>query len=356
MTENLTLEAIARLANVSRSTVSRVINNSPKVSTEVRQRVMEIIERTGYQPDAAARSLATRRSGIIGLVIPRAVQSLFTEPYYALLIQGIAQGCNANDYTLSLYLFHTEDEEQKLYPRVLRNQLVDGIVITGSVVDDPLLPQLVQNKVPCVMVGRPPAPSELSFVDTDNVTGAYLAVSHLSRLGYGRIATITGPVTTTVGLDRRQGYVNALNDRNHAFDDSLMIEGDFTEAGGYFAMRRLLPRRPEAVFVASDMMALGALRALREADLSVPGDVAIIGFDDLPAAAYSDPPLTTIRQPIRQAGTQAVEMLLDILNNPPQSSRRVTLATDLIIRSSCGSLHRDQATSESIVRGSGFEL
>jgi LacI family transcriptional regulator len=342
MPDNLTLEQIARLANVSRSTVSRVVNDSPRVSPEVRQRVMEIIARTGYQPDAAARSLATRRSGIIGLVIPRAVQSLFTDPYYALLIQGIAQGCNANDYTLSLYLFHTEHEERKLYPRVLRNQLVDGVIITGSLVDDPLLPQLVEHGVPCVMVGRPPAGCEVSFVDTDNVAGAYQAVSHLARLGHGRIATIAGPATTTVGLDRRQGYLNALNDRNHSLYDELVVESDFTEAGGYFAMRRLLPSRPDAVFVASDTMALGALRALREAGRSVPGDVAVVGFDDLPAAAYSDPPLTTVRQPIRQAGTQAVEVLLDVLNNQGQSSRRVTLTTDLVIRSSCGSL-RDAA-------------
>jgi LacI family transcriptional regulator len=346
MPENLTLEEIAKLASVSRSTVSRVINDSPRVSADVRQRVQAIIDRTGYQPDAAARSLVTRRSGIIGLVIPRAVQALFTDPYYALLIQGIAQGCNAHDYTLTLYLFHTEHEEQKLYPRVLRNQLVDGVIITGSLVDDPLLPQLIDHQVPFVMIGRPPAP-EASFVDTDNVAGAYQAVSHLARLGYGRIATITGPAATTVGLDRRQGYLNALRDRGLAFDAGLVVEGDFTEAGGYFAMRQLLPARPDAVFAASDMMALGALRALREAGLSVPGNVAVVGFDDLPAAAYADPPLTTVRQPIRQTGTQAVEILLDLLNNPTQSARRVTLTTDLIIRSSCGSLHGNQAARSS---------
>jgi LacI family transcriptional regulator len=343
MIDNLTLEEIARLASVSRSTVSRVINNQPKVSPEVRERVLKIIAQTGYRPDPAARSLATRRSNIIGLVIPRAVQSLFTDPYYALLIQGIAQGCNAHDYTLSLYLFHTEHEEQKLYPRVLRNQLVDGLIVTGSLVDDPLVPQLIQHEVPFVMIGRPPAAEDVSFVDTDNVSGAYQAVSHLARLGHERIATITGPLSTTVGLDRRQGYLNALRDRNCSPGEAFIVEGDFTEAGGYFAMRRLLPHQPEAVFVASDTMAFGALRALREAELSVPGDVALVGFDDLPAAAYANPPLTTIRQPIRQAGTETVETLLDILSNGQDPARRITMSTDLIIRSSSGSPRKNRA-------------
>jgi LacI family transcriptional regulator len=342
----LTLKEIAKLSGVSRSTVSRVVNSHPKVSAEVRERVLKIIAETGYQPDPAARSLAMQRSGIIGLVIPRAMQSLFTDPYYPRLIQGIARACNANDYTLSLFLFHTADEEQKLYPRVLRTQLVDGVIVTGAQLDDPLLPQLIRNQVPFVMVGRPAGRPAVSFVDADNVVGAYSAVSHLARLGHERIATITGPLNVTVGLDRRQGYLDALNDRNLLINDALIAEGDFTEEGGYSAMQRLLPHEPDAVFAASDIMAFGALRALREAGLSVPRDVAVVGFDDLPAAAYSDPPLTTIRQPILRAGVEAVEILVDILQNGPEPARHVTLATDLVIRSSCGSIQKNQATGQ----------
>lgn len=330
----LTLEQIAQLADVSRSTVSRVVNNHPNVSPEVRQRVMHIIAETGYQPDPAARSLAARRSGIIGLVIPRAVHSLFTDPYFPRLMQGIAQACNANDYTLSLFLFHTEDDEQKLYPRVLRTQLVDGIIATGSQIDEPLIPKLIKNQVPFVMVGRPSDTLQVSFVDADNAVGAYTATRHLIQSGYQRIATITGPLNTMVGLDRRQGYLDALNDRGRSIEGDLMIEGDFTEFGGYAAMRRLLPQGPDAVFVASDTMAFGALRALREVGLSVPGDVAVVGFDDLPTAISADPPLTTVRQPIRRVGAQAVETLLDILANGPEPVRRITMSTQLIIRSS----------------------
>ncbi len=332
----LTLEQIADLAGVSRSTVSRVINDHPSVKPEVRERVQEVIAETGYHPDPAARSLASRRSGIIGLVIPRAVHSLFTDPYYPRLMQGITQACNVNDYTLSLFLFHTEDDERKLYPRVLRNQLVDGVIVTGSQINDPLIPKLLDNQVPFVMVGRPnDLLDDVSFVDADNVVGAYTATGHLIRSGRERIATITGPLNTTVGLDRRQGYLDALNDRGRSIDEALIVEGDFTVAGGYTATQRLILHQPDAIFVASDTMSFGALRALRDGALSVPDDVAVVGFDDLPTAGLSDPPLTTIRQPIRRVGAQVVETLIDILTNGPEPPRRIVLSTELVIRSSC---------------------
>jgi LacI family transcriptional regulator len=296
-----------------------------------------VIKETGYHPDPVARSLASQRSGIIGLLIPRAVQFLFADLYYPRLMQGIAQACNAHDLILSLFLFHTADEEQKLTPRVARKQLLDGVIVSALPVDDPLVSQLLENEVPFVLIGRPNDVTTTSFVDVDNVEGAYMAVSYLLRLGYRRIATITGPLNTTVGLDRRQGYLNALNERGQPLNEILIAEGDFTEAGGYLAMQRLLPHRPEAIFVASDTMALGALRALRNAGLSAPRDMAIIGFDDLPSSATADPPLTTIRQPIRRLGVQAVENLIDILARGPQPPRQVIMTTQLVIRDSCGS-------------------
>lgn len=336
-TDKLTLEQIAKLSGVSRSTVSRVVNDHINVKPQVRQRVLAVIAETGYRPDPAARSLAGRRSGIIGLVIPRAVQFLFTDPYYPRLVQGIAQACNTHDYILSLFLFHTEDEEQKLSARVMHNRLVDGIIVSASPINDPLIQQLMENELPFVMIGRPGSPAPISFVDVDNIAGAYSAVSHLIRLGYQRIATITGPINTAVGLDRQQGYLNALNERGQSIDKSLIVEGDFTEMSGYVAMQRLLLCKPDAVFVASDTMALGALRALRNAGIVVPDEMAVIGFDDLPSAAISDPPLTTIRQPIRRIGAQAVVTLIDVLKNGAEPPRCTVMPTELVIRSSCGS-------------------
>jgi LacI family transcriptional regulator len=218
----LTLEQIAKIAGVSRSTVSRVINDHPNVKSEVRERVLKVVAETGYHPDPAARSLAGRRTGVIGLVVPRAVQLLFTDPYIPRLLQGITQACNAHDYTLSLFLLHTLEEETKLYPRFLRTQLFDGVIIQAAQIGDPLISQMIEHEVPFVMVGRPEDVSRVSFVNADNVVGAYTAVSHLIQLGYQRIATITGPLNTTAGLDRRQGYLNALKDRGRGGDKNLI--------------------------------------------------------------------------------------------------------------------------------------
>lgn len=335
----LTLEEIAKLAGASRSTVSRVVNNQASVKPAVRERILQVIAETGYQPDPAARSLAGHRSGIIGLVVPRAVQFLFTDPYYPRLMQGVTQACNAHDYILSLFLFHTADEEAKLTPRVLRNQLVDGVIVSALPMDDPFVTQLLEFEVPFVMVGRPDNESQgISFVNVDNVDGAFQATSHLLRLGRRRIAAITGPSNTTVGCDRKQGYLEALNSRGGTIDANLIADGDFTEQGGFLAMQRLLPANPDAVFVASDTMAYGALRALRAVNLRVPADVAVVGFDDLPSSPTTDPPLTTMRQPIHRLGRQAVENLIDILTTGPLPPRRTIAAAELVIRKSCGGI------------------
>jgi DNA-binding LacI/PurR family transcriptional regulator len=332
----LTIRQIAKLAGVSRSTASRVLNNRPNVSPGMRERVQKVIAETGYVPDPIARSLSSRRSKIIGLVIPLAIQSLFEDPFFPRLMQGISQGCNDHDHTLSLFLFHSEEEERKLYHRISRNRLLDGVIVTATRTDDPLIPQLIANRVPFVMHGRHEDP-RVSFVEVDNETGAYTAVTHLVRLGRQRIALITGPAASLAAEDRKQGYLKALQERRVRIDESLIVQGDFTETSGYEAMLRLLPHEPAAVFVASDTMALGALRALREAGKRVPDEVALIGFDDMPQATTAHPPLTTIRQPIQQTGVLAVEMLMDILENGAEPSRRIILPTELVIRASCGS-------------------
>lgn len=334
---SLTLEDIAKKAGVSRSTVSRVINDKPNVRPEVRQRVLNIIRETGYQPHAAARSLASHRSRLIGLVIPRSVHTVFTDPYFPRLTLGIAQACNQYDYTLSLFLLHTQDEEQKLYPRIARKGLLDGVIVQVGQMGDELICKMAQAEIPFVVAGRPVDVPEASYVDVDNVAGSYNAVSHLIHLGYARIATITGPLTTTTGLDRFEGYRNAMSRRGLAVNDHLVAEGDFTETGAYYAAQRLIEHQPDAIFVASDAMAHGTLRALRDANLAVPDDIAIVSFDDLPPAVTADPPLTTVRQPIRRMGLKLVETLLDIIENGYLPPRRIVFDTELVIRGSCGS-------------------
>lgn len=330
---DLTLNKIAELAGVSRSTVSRVVNNQPNVSDDVRNRVQKIIQKTGYKPNIAARSLRSKQTNIIGLVIPEKSHTLFTDPYFSHLIQGVAQACNQNDKTLALIL---EADIHNLYPKVAHPGHLDGVLLQVGKIDNPLLKMLCETRMPFIVLGRPSV-SQVSYIDVDNVAGAYMAVIHLISLGYRRIATITGALDTTAGLDRAQGYKNAIHERGLTYDKDLIAEADFTAAGGYYAARKLLPRQPDAIFAASDTMARGAIKALAEAGLSVPQDIALVGYDDLPPARLSSPLLTTVRQPVRGFGAKAVEILLDIIEYGPSPARQIKLDIELVIRESCGS-------------------
>ena len=339
---NLTLEDIAEQAGVSRSTVSRVVNDLPNVSEDVRRRVLDVIQQTGYHPNAAARTLASQRSWTLGLVLPQSVSQFFTDPYFPHLTKGIAQACNDHNYTLALFLVSSKEDEKKIFTRITRRGLLDGVLVqSGHHGDQQIIGHLADANMPQVVLGRPQHFDNVTFVDVDNVSGAYNAAAHLIRLGYRRIAAITGPSLSAVGLDRHAGFTKAMNDRGVKLEESLIVEGDFTEAGGYYSMQRLLPARPEAVFVASDLMAIGAVRAVREAGLNVPNDIAFIGFDDVPLAVTNNPPLTTIRQPVIQFGIRAVELLIDLIENGIHPPRHVIMDTQLIIRESCGAIRKD---------------
>ena len=336
-----TLEEIAALAGVSRATVSRVVNNHMNVQPDLRERVLEVIGKTGYYPDAMARSLASHRSFsrhrsyIISLVIQETAQILFTDPYFAVLIQGIAEACNQNNHILTLVLFHVMKEDEQLPAHLLQNQIFDAAIITTARTDDTLITHLIENQIPFVVVGSHPDP-RVSSVDVDNQHGAQQVVEHLIRLGRRRIAMISGPSNNLAAEQRKQGYLLALGAHGFAVDEALIETGGFSEASGHECMCHLLALKPDAVFVASDVMAAGAMRAAHEQGILIPAGLAIAGFDDLPLAAVTDPPLTTVRQPIRQVGFQAVRSLLDVLEKGPDPARRAVLDTRLVIRKSCG--------------------
>jgi LacI family transcriptional regulator len=318
--------------------VSRVINNDPHVSEETRTQVMDVVRRLNFHPNAAARSLAAGRTRVLGLVIPTGVSALFTDPYFPLLVQGVATACNAHDHSVMLWLAEPEYERRTI-GKVMHGGLIDGVILASVLTGDPLLQALTEAeaRLPFVLVGRQPGNDRINYVDVDNINSAREAVTHLLRQGRRQVATITGLLNTNVGIDRRDGYLAALRQRSLPIDPDLMVESDFTEAGGYAAMQRLLGSRPDAVFVASDMMAMGALRALREAGRRVPQDVAVVGFDDMPFAERADPPLTTMRQPVQRTGVVAAETLIDLIDNPEAQPRRILMPTELIIRDSCGS-------------------
>jgi len=334
-----TLEEVAQLAGVSRSTVSRVVNDHPNVRPEVREQVWEVIRQVGYQPHAVARSLVTSRSHVIGMIIPEAVTTLFTDPFFPLLLRGATEACNSHQYQLMLSLFTANTDRQEIYQRILRSGYLDGAIVASASLDDPLIPNLLRDQIPFVSVGRRPN-ERIHYVDADNINGARMAVEHLIRLGHRRIATITGPLHMIAGQDRLSGYRQALEARGIPVEEGMIVEGDFTESGGTAAMQRLLPASPSAVFVASDTMAVGALKALRQANRRVPQDIALVSFDDIPIASAIEPALTTVRQGIEQMGSMAVEVLLSVLEASSEEetpAQRIVLPTELVIRASCGS-------------------
>ena len=209
--------------------------------------------------------------------------------------------------------------ERRTVRQVMNYKLIDGVILASSLLDDPLMEGLIEGDMPYLLIGRYPSSAQVSYIDVDNVNSSREVVAHLLRLGHRRIATITGPHNMIAGVDRLEGYKSALRHWGLLPDPDLIVEGDFTEDGGYTAMQRLIPRKPEAVFVASDAMAVGTLRALREACVRVPEDIALVSFDDMPFAARTEPALTTVRQAVQRTGAVAAETLIDLIEHPDSS-------------------------------------
>ena len=348
---DLKLEDIAKLAGVSRSTVSRVVNASPNVGAATRKRVEKIIQNTGYHPNAAARSLASQRTNMIGLVIPRTTSAFFTDPYFPHLTQGVAFACNSHHMTLSLFLVGNQEDENEITPRLLRRGMLDGILLQSGNSDDMLFRRLISSQVPLLVLGRPFEEKSVNYIDVDNISAAKSATSHLIELGYQRIGMITGAIRSTTSIDRETGFRQAMAEAGREIDPSLIAEGDFSENSGYLAMKKLLPFRPDAIFAQSDVMAIGAMRAVQEAGLKIPGDVAFVGFDDLPVASTLPLKLTTVHQPITHFGIKAVDLLIDMIEKGSKPAKRMILDAELIIRDTCGG----NSNNRSMVQGVEFE-
>jgi LacI family transcriptional regulator len=333
----MNLEDIAKLAGVSRSTVSRVINNSPNVSEETRQRVNEVITAHNFTPNIAARSLVTQRTQVLGIYIPYIVGELFTDPYFPALIQAITTSANERNYDVMLWLRAQQASPDEFHRRVLDNRMTDGLILASTSKFDWLPQALLERKRTFIMNGRPWVHEEqINYVDAANRHGSQQAVEHLVRLGRRRIGHIAGRQDVISGQDRLIGYRQTLERLGISYEEPLEAIGDFTETGGYVAMRKLIRQGVDSVFIASDHMALGALRALREAGIKVPDDVALIGFDDMPFATMAQPQLTTIRQPVQRLGYLAAEGLIGLLEGEITPPYQVSLPTQLVIRESCG--------------------
>ncbi|MGW4437351.1 LacI family DNA-binding transcriptional regulator [Streptomyces sp. NPDC004596] len=336
-----TLEEVAARAGVGRGTVSRVINGSPRVSEATRAAVEAAVAELGYVPNTAARALAANRTDAIALVVPEPETRFFSEPYFSDMLRGV--GAELSDSEMQLLLiFAGSDRERQRLAQYLAAHRVDGVLLVSVHADDPLPDMLSQLEIPAVISGPRSAAETLTSVDSDNYGGARSAVEHLLSRGRRRIAHITGRLDVYGAQRRVDGYRDALSDAGLPVDESLIEPGDFTDEGGRRAMTTLLERHPDldAVFAGSDVTAAGARQVLREAGRSVPGDVALVGYDDSAVARHMDPPLTSVRQPIEEMGRAMIDLLLaEIAGRRPAPSRdprrqHAVLPTELVERGS----------------------
>lgn len=338
----ITLRDVAERANVSPSTVSRILNKKNSkipISEATRQRVLKAAQEVGYKPNIAARHLAQQQSfSLVGVIVPQTETGVLLHPFFMMVLHGVALYCQQNEYAVTIYFVDIDNESMvdELYPRITSIP-ADGFIITTTNTNDQLSPRFMQDQIPCAHIGRlpQPVPWMQHFVDANNYEGAKLAIAHLLERGHQKIATITSPLTMAAGVERLQAYHDTMAQAGLPAHEQWIYRGDFEPESGYEAAQQFLSCEdpPTAVFAASDSMATGFIQAVQERGLRVPEDIAVVGFDDNPESANFSPPLTTIRQPVSKLGETAASLLLQLINDPtpPQN---IILQPELIIRDS----------------------
>ena len=333
----VTIRDVAKEAGVSTATVSRALNEAELVTEETRRKVLVVIERLGYRPNAVARGLTTRKTKTIGLIV-----SDIMNPFYPEVARGVEDVLSTHGYNVILCNTDRDPKKESDYINLLIEKRVEGIVFASLPADKSLLTDLDRSGVPWVSAGHAMSGLEHDCVVVDNVLGAYQATQHLIRVGHRRIGHIAGPLHESVTAERLEGYRRAMIDQGLDPDDPPVVEADYKQAGGYAAAMKLLALHPPvtALFVGNDLMAIGALEAAHERGLSVPGDLAIIGIDDIPIASLHTIQLTTVAQPKTEIGAVATRMLLDrierISSENAQTGSKVVLTPRLIVRRTCG--------------------
>jgi len=327
-----TLEQVAALAGVSRATVSRVVNGSPKVLPETVASVERAIRQLGYVPNRAARALVTRRTDSVAIVVPEPDSRVFSDPFFAGMLRGVSLTLAPTSSQLVLLIEPAEGDDQRLL-RYLRGGHVDGAIIISHHGRDNVLQELAHLPLPIVFSARPLGVDvPVASVDVDNVAGARTGVQHLLSIGRRKVGTIAGPLDMTAGIDRLTGYQEVMRE---AGLPEMIAYGDFTADGGEQATLRLLDDHPDldGLFVASDLMATAALRVLSQEGRRVPADVAVVGFDDSVLATTTTPKLTTVRQPVERLGARLAEILLAKIAGATLTEPEI-YDTELVIRDS----------------------
>ena len=329
-----TIRDVAKLAGVSFKTVSRVINNDPYVSVETLAKVKRVIDELGYRPNITARGLAVRRTFLIGLVIPE-----ITSAAYALMIQGVEEESAAQDYRLVLCSTrHSRRKEDSLFESLAAARRVDGILLFSNRIDLSHFTRFKEFGLPFVAIDRDVEDDDIPCVYTNNRDGVYRTTAHLVASGRSRIAYITPVIDTCTTVERMEGYEQAMHDHNLYYQGRTIVDHTGDRSKGFAAMEHLLAREdpPDGIVAFNDLLAIGAMQAIKEHGLRVPEDIAVVGFDDIEAASLVEPALTTVRQPLHDIGQVACKTLLQLINGEQPSIKKVAFDPILIVRKSCG--------------------
>lgn len=324
------IKDVAARAGVSVATVSRVLNNNPRVKPRLRERVLQAVAELDYHPSGIARSMRSQSGRVIGLII-----SDIQNPFFTALVRAVEDVAYANQYTVLLCNSDEDPQKERLYVDILFQERVAGVIIVPTGKD--CCDLLVQRRIPVVMADRKVPDINIDSVTLDNTAGAYTATAHLISLGHTRIGLVSAPPHASVGLERRQGYERALREHGLPVDESLIRMGNFKESGGYQAAKELLAikPRPTAIFSVNNLMTIGTLQAIHEQGLRIPKDISVVGFDDMPWLPLLTPPLTVVSQPVYEIGRVAAEILFRrIYLGPEEPVQEIILQPEFIVRGS----------------------
>ncbi|HWQ30425.1 MAG TPA: LacI family DNA-binding transcriptional regulator [Negativicutes bacterium] len=334
----ITIKDVAKKAGVDPSTVSRVIADNPRISAKTKEKVLKVMEELEFHPNAIARSLASRSTKTIGVIMPHSTEQVFVNPFFTEVMRGIGVSALKQGYNVLFSTGSTGEEEYKATSSLVNEKRVDGLILLTSRIGDKTIANLGKKHFPFVVVGKPSNTEDANWVDNDNLEAGFQATEHLINLGHKRIGFIGGEFSYVFMGERFKGYKKALDANGIKFDKELLSLGEFVEEGGFTAAGRLLeqPACPTAIVVADDLMAFGAIRAIKQNRLSIPGDISIIGFNDTPMASYMDPPLSSVEIFVYELGYNASEMLISQLHETAGHKKHIIIPTRLISRKSTG--------------------
>ncbi|HET7558532.1 MAG TPA: LacI family DNA-binding transcriptional regulator [Limnochordia bacterium] len=336
----VTIRDIAVAVQVSHSTVSRALRNDPRISADTRQRVIQAAKAMGYHANAAARALASRKMRSVALIIPDVVDA-----FYSRIVAGVDAATHLHQYSLVLYITHSDRNREAAAVTAAAERRYDGGIIFQRRLSSKQMAGMAGSGTPMVLLSRHDPSLPLDSVRIDDVDGGFKAARHLVRAGHRRIGFIGGFPEEQETIDRRRGFESALAEHQVALEPHWCWTGDFTEAAGRKAAAAIARRppgeRPTAIVAANDRMAIGLIQACRELGLSVPGDLAVVGYDDIDACRYLSPQLTTVRQPTYEMGNEAARLLIARLEDTSRAPVELLLKTELVVRASCGAAVRN---------------